>query len=402
MDHENKSEVQVLPILECGWIKECFEKLMKKAVEAYEEFRDRYGKVYLELKWVPDFNVPAAVILKTIMYYEEGNIERAEWLHRKYCLRVYTKEKVDEVLSIWKKIPELDKRIHILEQAVIAHQQGLYFVSVPVFCSQIEGYLADSSKDSGRIKQKVLIEVFGDMKRYHFFSELLQEFAKTILFAGFDRGSESSSTLSRNAILHGHDLEYGTKENSLKLLMLINLIQSLYLLATGGVDALWHRNVSDELEEGDMMYIDLREIVIPTDGQFFVRDAGQPLPFFEWEEAHFDQGYVRIDDSSVGFLTLTDTWDARISVSLKERVEDTAEAERVIRVPFEVKSGAVVVVDGYEYEGDDEGEEEEGVNKAVIELPNGHYDLHLVVMTEEPSDGSHEPVEKYEIVFVRK
>ena len=108
-------------------------------------------------------------------------------------------------------------------------------------------------------------------------------------------------------------------------------------------------------------------------------------------EQHFEQGFVRIDESSVGFLTLTDTLDARIDVSLKERV---------IVVPFEVKSGAVVVVEGYEYE--EEEEEEENASKAVIGMPNGHYDLHLVVKTEESAAGSHEPVEKYEMMFVRR
>ncbi|PEC09881.1 hypothetical protein CN567_22220 [Bacillus toyonensis] len=56
------------------------------------------------------------------------------------------------------------------------------------------------------------------------FDKQIQTFYLNTILIGFEHGESLKSKLSRNAILHGADLEYGTEENSLKSILIFDYI----------------------------------------------------------------------------------------------------------------------------------------------------------------------------------
>ncbi|HDX9646726.1 TPA: hypothetical protein ROY02_003029 [Bacillus cereus] len=56
------------------------------------------------------------------------------------------------------------------------------------------------------------------------FDKQIQTFYLNTILVGFEHGEPLQSKLSRNAILHGADVEYGTEENSLKSILIFDYI----------------------------------------------------------------------------------------------------------------------------------------------------------------------------------
>src|SRR5262245_5420755 len=96
--------------------------------------------------------------------------------------------------------------------------------------------------------------------------------------------------------------------------------------------------------------------------QFFVYDKSVPSVGCDWTKAHSDQGFAR-RESTVAFGTLLEFGHADVLVR-REAYEARREYQRVIAVPFCVRSGEVAV----------EGAEEITIERTVA-LPPGHYRL---------------------------
>ena len=60
----------------------------------------------------------------------------------------------------------------------------------------------------------------------------MKEFVSSEVFTGFEWGSPLTAALSRNAILHGADTNYGTEINSLKAIVLFDFIVFSFELKT--------------------------------------------------------------------------------------------------------------------------------------------------------------------------
>ena len=112
------------------------------------------------------------------------------------------------------------KRQQIILDAVGAHHQKKYNLSVPVFLAQLEGLLRDYGNldRTANIKSTIPTEIWGDklldfMKiDSHYFRDYISEIFK---------GNPEDGRFNRNSILHGWDLSYGTEEQSLILFLLI-------------------------------------------------------------------------------------------------------------------------------------------------------------------------------------
>ena len=150
------------------------------------------------------------------------------------AILVYFNEaKFDEMIQAWKTNTKLSPRIHILEDAVWAHNQGKYTLSVPALLPNVEGMINDHSGETGYISQNKCIKILKDyMNKKHkrgplssFYPLAVLTFVKTLLKNDFEWGRPSGN--SRNPILHGHHVAYNDKVFSLKLILLIDYIQNL-------------------------------------------------------------------------------------------------------------------------------------------------------------------------------
>lgn len=149
-------------------------------------------------------------------------------------LKWHSPEIIEKIFSDWKTKPWLKKRFPILRDAIWAHQNGLYTLSIPTFLSQIEGIVADNFRINGKL--------YGDNYKKYFHSILneaiviknrndnLNNFFINVLLVNFEHGDKLNSPLSRHAILHGGDTTYPTKMNSLKAILFLNAMNKLFRL----------------------------------------------------------------------------------------------------------------------------------------------------------------------------
>lgn len=130
--------------------------------------------------------------------------------------------------TLAKRHPE---RAAIQADAFDAHLQGLYTLSVPVFLAQADGIVGD------RFQRKQLFSKSGQ----HGISPLIKEMEPgqlSTMWAEILSGKAEVSAnvrdlpagfagLNRHAVLHGTDLQYGTRYNSLKALSILYMASHL-------------------------------------------------------------------------------------------------------------------------------------------------------------------------------
>lgn len=112
------------------------------------------------------------------------------------------------------------KREKFLKDALEAHFEGKYTLSVPVFFAQLEGLLRDNGNIANRdsVKATIPTENWDERMAFH-------ERDKAKYFNGFItrlfEGGKDSSEFNRNPVMHGFGLDYPTKEYSMILYMSI-------------------------------------------------------------------------------------------------------------------------------------------------------------------------------------
>jgi len=137
--------------------------------------------------------------------------------------------------TLAKRHPE---RAAIQADAFDAHLRGLYTLSVPVLLAQADGIVGD------RFKRKQLFSKSGE----HCLSSLIKEMEPgqlSTMWAEILSGEAEVSAnvrslpagfagLNRHAVLHGTDLQYGTRHNSLKALSMLYMASHLVASNSNG------------------------------------------------------------------------------------------------------------------------------------------------------------------------
>lgn len=196
-----------------------------------------YNKFYwilMQLEWPPPPNLieKGTEYLKIVEEYEKYGLDFVKDKVESIMLNWYTDQNLIEMIKKWRMSPLLKPRIHILESAVHAHIRNEYILSIPVFLSQIEGIITSGFRFSGWMNSKKFKEhlesVLHEALVIKNKNESIREFVINVLMVTFIHGENIESSLSRHAILHGADTDYGTRTNSLKLILLIENIKNLF------------------------------------------------------------------------------------------------------------------------------------------------------------------------------
>ncbi|CAE6867489.1 hypothetical protein R69658_07948 [Paraburkholderia aspalathi] len=119
----------------------------------------------------------------------------------------------------------------IFDAAFDAHANGQYLLSIPVFFAQVDGICTDVLRlvffqRTGR--EKVIADLkgrAGSELAQAYLAPLDTDMPATMSLSSRGRGV---SGLNRHTVLHGESVDYGTRENSLRAISLLNYIsQSL-------------------------------------------------------------------------------------------------------------------------------------------------------------------------------
>lgn len=206
-------------------------ELAKRAEETTLSFKT----IVIELGFPPHDFMPIYSMRRVIQLYEEKGIEYTKrFLERYMCMFVYDKETLIEIHNSWQQAEWLEKRLPIINTVIEGHFNGYYMLTVPTILAQIEGVLVEGILKLEAVDPDVKIKyehqknflgqfLLGSKSSFSFDEQIEEFYLKTVL-ANFDRGKEVGSDLSRHAILHGEDVNYGTKINSLKGILVFDYL----------------------------------------------------------------------------------------------------------------------------------------------------------------------------------
>ncbi len=153
----------------------------------------------------------------------------------KIVIDYFTAEKLNEIRKRWFLNQYFKDRGRFLNDAIDAHIQKKYTLSIPVLSPHIEGILTDWILG----QKKISLDSFRDKKKWFknlqsgleggFITDYMLDFLfeyldKTSLFAGFEWSKEDGVTLNRHKLAHGKRINYDTELNSLKVILLLDSV----------------------------------------------------------------------------------------------------------------------------------------------------------------------------------
>lgn len=140
-------------------------------------------------------------------------------------LNAYRKHGLHDVRSRWQQDPLIATRLPILLDALRAHEEERYTLSVPVLLAQLEGLVAAAKRHTGRFTRTTLVDYLEPIRTQGSrFQRTTARFVVETLWSGFFHGAPVPA-LSRHAILHGADVQYGTGGNSLRAILYFDNIR---------------------------------------------------------------------------------------------------------------------------------------------------------------------------------
>ena len=208
------------------------------------DLRTEFALVMSELGWPPPEYLPPKAKQAIIAAYQALGAEPSEDDLRGFIGQVeekilyyYTEDAIRWSFRGWDRKHLLARRLHVLQAGIDAHVRGDYLLSVPVLLAQAEGIVADGFNHKGRMSGKTferyradLFESEEDGPVPEAVSDAVIQFCVGVVYVAFEHGTQTASTLSRHAILHGADVAYGTPANSLKVLLFIDFLQDSFRL----------------------------------------------------------------------------------------------------------------------------------------------------------------------------
>jgi len=177
---------------------------------------------------------------RTILQIHDGQ-EKGLTKDEIFLNKLMVSSRIEETLESWieKENSNVNKRIGILKEAITAHLERKYYLSVSTLMPQVEGLLKDAVKEANikvnlspldqdciqdaadklAIKWKEQNKIMGN------FVDLLnnENFPKVIAYL-YKQERDEENQLNRHGICHGIQTNFGTATSSLRLILIIDRI----------------------------------------------------------------------------------------------------------------------------------------------------------------------------------
>jgi len=192
-------------------------------LEIIERNGNRLEKMLFQLKWPPPGLLPAILLDQISLSFENGQLTSQDI--DEIFVQLYNKDRLQEMLNTWSEQGLFPHRMKILSEAIAAHIEGRFELSIPTLLPQIDGIIADINEHVGRMNTKNtkdgLESIFARNSR---FDRISKTFYLSILLEDFE-WQDTIPFFSRHAILHGADTNYASASNSLRLILIFNQLQ---------------------------------------------------------------------------------------------------------------------------------------------------------------------------------
>lgn len=192
-----------------------------------EKLEEKFDVILCRCGWPPLLDFTLRDIQPIIAAYDSTGFNQFRKDFETALIECFGSDVLTDKITSWSNKGLRAERLSILEKAVKAHCAGDYFLSIPVILAQMEGVIAEGMGHLGRMKgadMSKYIETLAHGYAVKPFYSSVKDYVTSTLFVEFKWGNHLTSSLSRHAILHGADTDYGTEVNSLKALLLFDFI----------------------------------------------------------------------------------------------------------------------------------------------------------------------------------
>lgn len=198
----------------------------------------RCWAIMAKLGWPPPMEVTIADSNQFVVQYDEGGLDAIRDSVEALILDIYDRAQLARMVEKWESRRFLASRMLILREAVDAHLDGKYRLSIPALIPQVEGIIAQCFAHKDRLQGKhlkkyaaTLLPEAGHGSFTGACDAAAKEFLVELLWEQFHLGDDIP-LLSRHAILHGADTTYGTVANSLRVILLLDYLISQFRLVS--------------------------------------------------------------------------------------------------------------------------------------------------------------------------
>jgi hypothetical protein len=147
-----------------------------------------------------------------------------------YICKMYRRNRhefIRRAVKKWWKVPYIAKRKRIVLAAVRAHRRGEYALSIPALLPLHDGLSAEIFYASGGQRTgKIVVKQTAETASDRFWGDLMYKVVDSFIYQDFNMKTERKPkrALNRHAVLHGRVINYPTEANSLRVILLLDML----------------------------------------------------------------------------------------------------------------------------------------------------------------------------------
>jgi hypothetical protein len=221
-------------------------ELNRISVEIFKE-SERLGiEIIGDFDITPEWIFPTSTAspisdMATIKAFLESNCSSVDDL---FIDTLMTNQRVKQTFNFWKTQQKLFDRLPLLEEAIEAHIEKRFYLSVSALISQVEGLLRDAlqgmsrSVDFDSMRKEDMRRATSALKdlwksQSHNLPEatsLLDSLPDAVsdLYEEYDPAHSIEGKLYRHGVCHGLQTDFGSRKNSLRLILLLDRVIFFY------------------------------------------------------------------------------------------------------------------------------------------------------------------------------
>jgi hypothetical protein len=134
---------------------------------------------------------------------------------------------LEQMSEMWLSIPYLRDRKDIIRDALDAHKQGKFTLSIPALLPMVDGLAAEVL---GNQSMKAIALLANERRANdpEVWAQGFCDFVSRVYYKGYEFGKDEAPFLSRHGILHGRVFDYPSALNSTRVFLLIDAVADIW------------------------------------------------------------------------------------------------------------------------------------------------------------------------------
>ncbi|MGE8079239.1 hypothetical protein [Peribacillus loiseleuriae] len=211
-------------------ISKTMERFKQGIIETEEDLKV-FKFAMVDMGYPPHYSIDISTMRSIAQEYSDNKEETSLYMDE-FMKKYYDEDIITEIAMIWEKADILKNRLHLLRNVKNAYNLGMYSLVVPSLLSQFEGILVQAFNITGYVDGKIqrmlikhlLLNSEDSNRDFLDFDEAIHSYYSNKILDGFKHGHQIDSDVSRHAILHGGDTNFGDQTVAIKLILLFDYL----------------------------------------------------------------------------------------------------------------------------------------------------------------------------------